>query len=630
MNWKTTSVLLAIAVALTLYVKFYDAKLPGTEEGQRQAKNVINFSRDKIEGILIQNGDDKIDLRRRDQKWRLEVPVKDQADSSVVDNLLSALEDWQKDATISPKEIEADKGRLGEYGLNKPKLRLKLIGPGAPAEIWFGKEAALEGKMYVRLENSRETFLVPQSIKKEIEKKADDFRDKKLTDLTATQVTKIVLKTAAGEIELQKKNEHWEILKPLRARGDDQKIGDLIAHITTAQIQKFVADDHGDLRQYGLAEPRGSVTLFGQEEKQGQILQIGVIPEKAKEEVYVRFSPRSFVYTVPKKIESILETKPNDLRDRRLVRIDKNILDRMTIDAPGKTKTTLARKGESWTIVNRNNAAANASEAQRLVDMLNNEPVTRFVEDVASNLTKYGLDKPQLQVTFSSFASENTAETQAGEHPFASVSFGKVEGDNLYARVGDEPFVVAVRRSLLDNIFADPIQWQERAVFKFKPEQIHRFSVVTDNEHSLTRGANNQWNWVKGSGAVNQSNVQSLLNTLSALHAVRWIGANAPPHAFEKPQMVVTFTTSPDDKALHKLTVGGASGDGMWFARVDEREGVFLMNTPDLNALKLPLVQPPAPSPPAGAGTVSPARSSGPGGSPVPQAVTSPVAAPTP
>jgi Domain of unknown function (DUF4340) len=606
MNWRTTSVLLIVAVALGLYIKFYESKRPDTEEAQRQAQNVVNFSRDKIDGITIQNGDDKIELHRYDQKWRLEVPVKDQADSLAVDNLLSDLESWQKDTTIPAKEIDADKSKLVEYGLNKPKLRLKLNGNGAPAEIWFGKDAALEGKMYVRLENSKDTFLVPQSIKKEIEKKADEFRDKKLTDLTATQVSKLVIKIAAGEMELQKKGEHWEIVKPLRARADDQKVGDLIAQITTARIQQFVADDRGDLHPYGLAEARGSATLFGPDDKQGQILQIGTAPEKQKEQVYVRFSPRSFVYTLSKKIESVLDTKPDDLRDRHLVRFEKNILDRITIDSAGK-KVVLARKNENWTIASRNNAPANASEANRLIDTLNNEQVTKFVEDVASNLPKYGLDKPQLQVTLSSFASENTAETQAGEHPFSTIAFGKVEGDNVYARIGDEPFVVAVRRSLLDNIFTDPLQWQELAVFKFKPEQIHRFSVVADKELTFTRGANKEWTAAKEAGQINQVNAQSLLNTLASLHAVRWVGANPPPKAFDKPQLVITFTTSPDDKAVHKLTVGEQTGDGMTFAKTDAREGVFVIGRPDLNGLRLPLIQPAVSPTPAASGAASPA-----------------------
>ena len=460
MNWKTTTILLVIVVALGLFIKFYESKRPGTEEAREQARNVVNFTPDKIDGILIKNGDEKIDLRRHDKTWRLEEPVKDLADSSQIDSLLMDLENWQKDATIAAKEIDHDKARLAEYGLTKPKLRLKLTGKDAPPEIWFGKDAALEGKIYVRLENSKAVFLAGQSMKKEIEKKPDEFRDRQLTDLTATEVSKVVIKTGAGEMELQKQGQRWEIMKPLRARGDDQKIGDLIAQITTARIQQFVADDRGDLRPYGLAEPRGSVTLFGSEDQspgakgssqggQGRMLQIGAAPEKEKDQVYVRFSPRSFVYTLPKKVESILETKPNDLRDRHLVRIDQNILDRITVEAPGKNKTVLARKDDHWTIADRKNAPANSVEVHRLIDTLSNAQVTRFVDNVASNLPKYGLDKPQLQVTFSSFASENTAETKAGERPFATLFFGKTEGDEVYARVGDEPFVVAVKHSLV-------------------------------------------------------------------------------------------------------------------------------------------------------------------------------------
>ena len=149
------------------------------------------------------------------------------------------------------------------------------------------------------------------------------------------------------------------------------------------------------------------------------------------------------------------------LRDRHLIRIDTNILDRITIDAPGKGKTVLARKDENWTVASRNNAPANSGEVRRFIDTLQNERVTKFVEDVASNLPQYGLDKPQLQLTFSSFASENTAETKAGEEPFATITFGKVDGDNVYARLADEPFVVAVRRDLLDQIPIDPLRWQD-------------------------------------------------------------------------------------------------------------------------------------------------------------------------
>jgi hypothetical protein len=316
--------------------------------------------------------------------------------------------------------------------------------------------------------------------------------------------------------------------------------------------------------------------------------------EKEKEQVYVRFTTRNAVYTLPKKIEELLALKPAGLRDRHLVRIDTNILDRITIEGAGKPKTVLARKDENWTIASRNNQPANSSEVNRLLDLLKVEQVTKFVEDVASDLPKYGLDKPQLQVTFSSFASENTPESTAGEHPFATIAFGKVEGDNVFARLGDEPFIVAVRRSLLDNIFADPLQWQELAIFRFKPDEVHKLAVTTDRERTFTRNDKKEW---QGNEPANTVNIQSLLNTITVLRAVRWAGATTPAHGLDKPQVTISFTTSPDDKALHKLVVGAAAGEGMWFARTDEREGTFVIANPDLNAFKLPLIAMPSPTP---------------------------------
>ena len=47
--------------------------------------------------------------------------------------------------------------------------------------------------------------------------------------------------------------------------------------------------------------------------------------------------------------------------------------------------------------------------------------------------------------------------------------------------------------------------------------------------------------------------------------------------------------------------IGASAGEGMWFARTEEREGTFVISNPDFNALRLPLVALPGPSPTASA-----------------------------
>lgn len=613
MKTRTTIILLLLALGLGLWIKFFESKKPNTAEAQRQAGNVINFDREKLQGIVIQNGDDRVELQRQNGNWRLTAPVKDEADSAEVDNLISDIEMWRKDAVIPMQAVTAGKGRLSEYGLRQPKLRMRLVLPNESHEILFGKDAALEGKIYVRLADSKEVMIASQNVRADISKKPDEFRDRKLTDLTTAQVTRAIIKTPAGEIELAKKNEHWEILKPLQARGDDQKIGDLLANVTNGRIQEFVASDSGDLHAYGLTEPRGSITIYGREDKQGRTLQIGTASDKIKDAIYARYLPRNGVYALPRKTEELLKVRPNDLRDRHLVRLDTNNLDRIHIEAAGQPKIVLARKDQSWSIASRNNEPANSEEVRRLLDLLNDTQVTRFVADTASDLPKYGLDNPQLKVTFSSFASENTAETSAGEHPYLTLSFGRVENGEAYARVDEEPFVVAVDQQLLGKIWADPLQWQGLAIFKFKPEEIHRLSRVSNREESLVRNSPKEWKWIGGQGEIDNNNLESLLNTLAALRAVRWVGPSKPDYGFEKATLVITFTTSPDDKALHKLTIGNRTPEGMWYAQVDGRDGTFVVSDPDHSALTLPLATAAAPSP-------SP--------SPVPAASSSPIATP--
>src|SRR5262245_21314141 len=156
MNRRNALILAIIALAGVAYLRFFEMKRPGTAETRRQAEHKVNLDRSKLDAMINQNGDQKIEIRRRDNKWRLETPIKDQADGALVESLLSDLENWQKEGTIPAKEIDADKSKLAEYGLNKPKLKLKLLGHDRPPEILLVKDAAMGGRMYMRFENSKQ------------------------------------------------------------------------------------------------------------------------------------------------------------------------------------------------------------------------------------------------------------------------------------------------------------------------------------------------------------------------------------------------------------------------------------------------------------------------------------------
>ena len=615
MKLKNTLLLLLFAGALFAFIKFYESKQLSTREAQERAGKVVTFDRDKVNAISIKNTETKIELRKDERgNWRLVEPVKDRADSMMINQLFTSAESVRHDATLGDGKKGAEKDQLKEFGLTNSETKVKFTGSEKPVELLFGKDSAVEGKVYVKLEGSNTAYVIGKDLKEQISRKADEFRDRRLTDLNAAQINKVVLKTAAGEIEAEKKDQHWSLTKPLKARGDDSKINDLISQAATAHIETFVADA-SNAGTYGLQEPRATVSLYSEGIETPTMLQLGANPkdDKDKEKTYAKLSTRDAVLLLPKSIESLLEAKPNDLRDKSLVRVAADIVDRITIEGADKSRIVLARSGESWVRkAGDKDEEINVSAARRVLDEAIAQQVASFVADVATDLPKYGLDQPQVTLTLSSYASENTAETKAGEKPVVKVLFGKIENGAVYAKLEEEPFIVSVPQTILETLMTDPLQWQPLEIYKGKADDITAVEVTKEGQPPLSfeREKDKAWKLAKGDGTPNQVNVQSLVNTLATLRAVRWIGATKPETGLEKPATVVSFKTA--GNTTGRITFGATTPDDLTFASADGLNGTFAVSRPDVSAFQLPLIDKPAPAPapatpPGGPASSSPA-----------------------
>jgi hypothetical protein len=605
MKLRNTIILLLVAAGLWAYLRFYESKQPTTQEAEEQSTHVVDVDRDKIDGITITNNETKIELRKVNNQWEMDAPVKDRADDGAVTQLLTSVDTLQKDTSLTP---EAGKDDLGDLGLVKPNVTLQLLGQDAPPEILFGKDTAIEGKEYLRLANSNEVYVVPSELRSEVTKTADEFRSHQLSDIAATQVTKVNINTAAGEIELQKNQDHWEINKPIKARGDDAKISDLVAQTLTTRIDSFVPNDQAGAATTALNDAEGSVTFTAEGADKPLVLQFSKPADKDPQKVYAKLSTRDTEFLLPKTAAAVLDTKPNDVRDHHLIRLNLDTVDRIHIAPAGAPEILLARKGEDWTIKSMSDKPANGGDVQTMANGLQNQLVTAFVSDVATDLPKYGLDQPQLKVTFSSYASENTAETKAGEERLEAILFGKVDGTNVYAKLDNEPFIVSAPMSLLDGIYTDPLKWQDLAIFKLKADDIVGLEVTKQGQATLSLvKEKGEWKPAKGDIALNTVNIQSMVNTLATLRAVQWAGAVRPDQGLDAPAMTITFTTA--DKKSNTVKVGTPAGN-YWNASAAGYDGAFEINKPDHDTLvadvlpaAAPAATPAVPAVPAVGGT---------------------------
>ena len=609
MKTRNTLVLLVLLCGLFVYLRWVDPKFEGTDAKQDKKGKPVQVDRDSVTAVTIRNSEGSLQLTKApDGNWMIDAPVKDHADTLAISTLFTSLE------SLRMEPVPAGKGGgLADYGLTKGDVSIKVGGKN-PFELLIGKETAIEGKVYMRVEGKDTAYVAAKDLRDQATKAVKDWRDRKLSDLTAAQVNRVIFKTAKGEFEAEKTAGHWSLARPFKGRADDQKLTDLISNATTLRIEDFVADTK-DLGAFGLNEPRATVTFHAEGVKDPVVLQIGNAkktekPDEKKDgaakepetppaptHVHVKLSTRDGVFTVPASIEALLATQPNDLRDQNIMRVQTDMVDRITLEAPGRGKIVLGRNGEEWVRKgDKGDVPVNGGAANKLLSDLTTMKVTRFVADVAGDLKQYGLDAPVATVTLSSYSTAGTPETKPGDRPLARLMFGKFEGDAGYAKLDDEPFIVAVPVSLLEEVWTDPLQWQDLKIQELKADDVASFEVVRAGQPALAfvRDKDRKWKLAKGDGTVSQGAAESLVNTLANLRAVRWAGTTTAAQGLEKPNVTVTFTLA--DKKAGKLTVGVNTPDEMWHATLDGKTGTFMLSKPDFDTLNASLIETPKPA----------------------------------
>lgn len=593
MKARTTIFLLLLAAGIYVFIRLYDQNNLSTREAKEQSAQVFaRFDRDKLKEIEIKTGDDHIELQKKDNTWYLDVPVRDRADPGAVTRLLTSLETLRSKARIEG----AAKDKIKEFGLNKPAIRVRFEGEDIPSRFAIGGDTAAsgDGAFYARIADRDTVHVVEGDLKQQLQQSADDFRDRRLISARTTDATRLVIHLQNGDVEVINEGGEWMLTKPFKARGASQKIRDLIASLTSARIEDFVAGDKNK-EDDGLTEPAGSVDLYFDGSDEPETVKFGRSPAKNPDNIYASLSSRIGVFAISKSAASILDQQPNDLRDRNLVRINPDIVDRLTITSAKGAPVQLARQGEDWIIRGDDPRPAHGPEVLAFIDRLRNETVREFVAETASDLAKYGLAQPEVQVSFSSYASGNTAESAAGENVITTITFARpADGRPAYAHVEEEPFVVGLDPQFVERIPTSAAQWRSPVVKNFDPASIDTIGVETTGGEPVTF-TRQQETWSSSGSAANQVAVQSLANTLAKLRAVRWIGDTSPEQGLQDPEMRVTVTAAGKTESL---LIGNTTPDQMHFAQYEGDSGVFLMSDPDYRTI-IAVDGPAAPSPAA-------------------------------
>src|SRR5512138_1689938 len=112
-------------------------------------RRVLPFDEGAAARLEVKGAKASFSLARDGAGWRIASPLEEPADEAAVERILSALHGLRAD------EIVDAPGAPAAYGLDRPRLRVKIVGKeGAEHAALFGAERPADGKVWARRDDA--------------------------------------------------------------------------------------------------------------------------------------------------------------------------------------------------------------------------------------------------------------------------------------------------------------------------------------------------------------------------------------------------------------------------------------------------------------------------------------------
>jgi hypothetical protein len=204
-------------------------------------------------------------------------------------------------------------------------------------------------------------------------------------------VTEVELKRPDSIVKLKREGDGWQILEPVKARGDRGPIDETVTSVVTARMDREIEAAPTALGDFGLDKPAAEVTLRLKDGKQLGLVLGAKSPTGVW--VYARETGKPAVFVVG---DSVLRdtTRPlADFRDKAVIAFDQKDVTALEIVTRDDSLAAEATDGR-WKLSRPRALPADGDTVRDFLEKLRAARVREFVAETPRSLEPFGLDKP--------------------------------------------------------------------------------------------------------------------------------------------------------------------------------------------------------------------------------------------
>lgn len=415
----------------------------------------------------------------------------------------------------------------------------------------------------------------------------------KVFAVEADKIQEITIKSADETSTLRKVDGTWKMTAPVESDVDQSEISSLTSNLATLEVNRVIEENAANLGEFGLAAPRIEVSFKGENGVAGQ-LHLGD-KTATQSDLYAVKPGEKRVFVISAFQESTFAKKPFDLRDKRVLKFERDKVDSVEIAQDGPLAIQLARSGSDWVVKQPVQARGDYSAIEGLMTKLSSANMTKLVEPSApapAVLAKYGLDKPAATVTLGAGSAR------------ATLALGKEEDGAVYGRDESRGMVFTVDPTLATDLKKPVDEYRDKDLFEFRNFNAARIRIVRGSDAyefqkvaGTGENAAEKWQRVATGGEASDLDavkMDDLLSKLTGLRAQSFTNTMQGT-GLDKPALVIS--ASYDQGKFERVRVAKPAADA--FAAREGEGGAAKLDATAyddvIKALDALVTPPPAP-----------------------------------
>ena len=432
MNLKKMIILFLAFVLLAGYVYIVEFKQHDKKEAARAEElKVLPYPADSVLAMSFINGNGQFKVKRIQGSWKLVEPLYTDADQNVVKTMLSGFETAKK-----ANEISIKKSDYNDFGVGSRAFTVIMETEGGVLDTFkLGDKTPVGDNIYVREEDTL-IYQLPETVRKNFDKKLFDIRDKKMLDFERDDVTQIILINHSLKIIFDKQGQNDWMIRNIKRPANSSKISGLISKLQN-NVKAFVDEDGKETRKYGIDKAPYSVQLnLGPQQGMKKV----VFSKKIEGKYYGYDESRKPIFEVDPGVVKDVEMKLADFRDTDFAKIDRDKTSQIRITYADTSIAMLKDSTNNWKL-DDGVTPVPMSDVSALLSSLDYTTISEFVTDYKFNDATYGFDKPALKI-------ELLGNNDTG---LLTVTLGKTKSDKIYATTSAYESVYLIPASKLKD-----------------------------------------------------------------------------------------------------------------------------------------------------------------------------------